>query len=232
MGLRVLDGRAYLDELDADEVVVNQLLASHLAPGGAVVGSCLHFDDSSNSCSPIVGVVENAPHRGLSPYTARYYRPLVPDHGRALLVRSDPTGPTHATEIREKMASIVPGLTDVEVEALSATVKSQLVLPRAASSLTRGFMFAGILIWAWVIYSFRRDLPRRPGLTLLMLITAATLGTTGVVGLQRLLAPLQTARPDPALPALLAVLFVSTALLLLHRLARHSRRSEFRVQLN
>lgn len=162
-GVRLLRGRGFtgpdLDSAPA-EVVLNEAAARALAPHGVTLGQCLRFEQRSNPCYTVVGIVENARLRAVIEEDAKpqMYLPLgnPPDSrwsGSTIIVRARENAMgLAAAELRNQLQRAFPGAEAV-VTAMRERLEPQYRPWRLGATLFTAFGLLALLVAVMGIYT-------------------------------------------------------------------------------
>lgn len=159
LGVRLLSGRRFdsRDRADTTPVaLLDEATARALWPNGTAVGEMLHVNWGDGSPRQIVGVVHSVRNRALrqAARPAIYFPHTQDARGEMTIVlRGEGAPMTHAADLREVAAKVVPGVPLDEVGPLGAavarTIEQDLLLSRALL----GFALAALLLAGVGLYS-------------------------------------------------------------------------------
>ena len=159
MGIPLLRGRA-IDATDGTSspfvVVINRAMADALFPGADAIGRRLRTGGTSSPWRTIVGVVDNARHRGLD--AAVEYQMYIPflqwweESGMTLTVRTSGPPASLTRGIRDAVRSVDRSVAITNVATMEELVDRSTAQRRFALSLFGAFALVALLLAAAGIY--------------------------------------------------------------------------------
>ena len=161
LGSRVTSGRGISEpetRLGARVIVVNETIASWYWPGRSPIGDCVYVG-SDDSCSEVIGVVENAMlFQMVGDVRGQAYLPLTHPAMNTrspltLFVRVDGEMPGVAEALRRELQSISPNMPFVNVSSFQTLVAPQLQGWRLGATMFAIFGGLALVIAAVGLYS-------------------------------------------------------------------------------
>jgi putative ABC transport system permease protein len=154
LGTPLIAGRAFMDGDTAGSrpvAVVNQTMASRLAPSGSVVGKLLHVQYSAHELLEVVGVVPDIKQFGVGmPVMPEVYVPVaqMPVNFMTVVVRSSAASGAAARQAAVAMRSVDKEQPIAQVTALSEAILQSAGRQRFAALLLSLFGFVALSLAA------------------------------------------------------------------------------------
>lgn len=154
MGTKLIRGRVFNDqdrEGSAPVVIVGEAMAQRLWPKGDALQRCITLFERTAACARVVGVVADIHHMGLREEASlQYYIPIGQERGfsgTSLVVRPREGATLSWAAMKQRMMSVDPGISAIEVKPLGAALDGEM-RPLRLGMLTFGWSGALALVVA------------------------------------------------------------------------------------
>jgi predicted permease len=158
VGVEILEGRGFeaADEGGALVAVVSRLMADTLWPGATALGQCLLVGEDPETCTTVVGVVEDAARSALQdePFMA-YYLPMSQSGSpaRGLYVRASGDAEALAGQVALALRSFSPRVRFARVRTLSEILDPQARSWKLGATMFSVFGLLALIVAAVGLYS-------------------------------------------------------------------------------